>query len=353
MILAEKIIYLRKQKNWSQEELADQLEISRQSVSKWESAASIPELDKIIRMSTIFGVSTDFLLKDDYDIDVIEERGQGEEPAEGGEQGICPVENMPGDRVRTLSLEEANTYLETVQKTSTPIAAGVLLCILSPICLMFLGAWAEYGLAPVTEDMAGGLGIVILLLMVAGAVSLFIVNGMKQEPYEYLEKENIRLQYGVSGIVEKQRDNYKQKYQRDLVLGVVLCILSVLPLMMAAGFNAGDTWLIYSVCLLLAVVSIGAFLLVRAGCIWDSFNKLLQEGDYSEEKKRVRRKASPLVGAYWCLVTAIYLGVNFYHTSLGDKHCWKITWPIWPVAALVFVVLLGIFHAVAQSRDRS
>ena len=330
MILAEKIIYLRKQKNWSQEELADQLEISRQSVSKWESAASIPELDKIIRMSTIFGVSTDFLLKDDYDI-----------------------ENMPGDRVRTLSLEEANTYLETVQKTSTPIAAGVLLCILSPICLMLLGAWAEYGLAPVTEDMAGGLGIVILLLMVAGAVSLFIVNGMKQEPYEYLEKENIRLQYGVSGIVEKQRDNYKQKYQRDLVLGVVLCILSVLPLMMAAGFNAGDTWLIYSVCLLLAVVSIGAFLLVRAGCIWDSFNKLLQEGDYSEEKKRVRRKASPLVGAYWCLVTAIYLGVNFYHTSLGDKHCWKITWPIWPVAALVFVVLLGIFHAVAQSRDRS
>ena len=79
----------------------------------------------------------------------------------------------------------------------------------------------------------------------------------------------------------------------------------------------------------------------------------LDKGDYSEEKKRVRRKASPLVGAYWCLVTAIYLGVNFYHTSLGDKHCWKITWPIWPVAALVFVVLLGIFHAVAQSRDRS
>ncbi len=83
MILAEKIAYLRKRKDWSQEELADQLEISRQSVSKWESAASIPELDKIIRMSVIFGVSTDFLLKDDYDIDVIEERGPEEEPVEG------------------------------------------------------------------------------------------------------------------------------------------------------------------------------------------------------------------------------------------------------------------------------
>lgn len=42
MILAEKITYLRKQKEWSQEELADQMEISRQSVSKWESGRSAP-----------------------------------------------------------------------------------------------------------------------------------------------------------------------------------------------------------------------------------------------------------------------------------------------------------------------
>ena len=64
MILAEKIILLRKKNEWSQEELAEQLGISRQSVSKWESGASIPDLDKIIRMSELFDVSTDYLLKD-------------------------------------------------------------------------------------------------------------------------------------------------------------------------------------------------------------------------------------------------------------------------------------------------
>ena len=58
MILGEKIIQMRKQKEWSQEELASQLGISRQSVSKWESGASIPELDKIVSMSRLFGVST-------------------------------------------------------------------------------------------------------------------------------------------------------------------------------------------------------------------------------------------------------------------------------------------------------
>ena len=65
MNLAEKIIMLRKQKGWSQEGLAEQLDISRQSVSKWESGASIPELDKIVKMSSLFGVSTDYLLKEE------------------------------------------------------------------------------------------------------------------------------------------------------------------------------------------------------------------------------------------------------------------------------------------------
>ena len=63
MILAEKIALLRKQCGWSQEGLAEQLGVSRQSVSKWELGSSIPDLDKIIRMSELFGVTTDYLLK--------------------------------------------------------------------------------------------------------------------------------------------------------------------------------------------------------------------------------------------------------------------------------------------------
>ena len=62
MILAEKIMSLRRKKEWSQEKLAEQLGVSRQSVSKWESSASIPDIEKIIRMSELFGVSTDYLL---------------------------------------------------------------------------------------------------------------------------------------------------------------------------------------------------------------------------------------------------------------------------------------------------
>ena len=65
MILADKIIDLRKKNGWSQEELAEQLGVSRQSISKWESAQSVPDMNRILAMSRLFGVSTDYLLKDE------------------------------------------------------------------------------------------------------------------------------------------------------------------------------------------------------------------------------------------------------------------------------------------------
>ena len=65
MIFADKLIDLRKRSGWSQEELADRLGVSRQSVSKWESAQSVPDMNRILKLSELFGVSTDYLLKDE------------------------------------------------------------------------------------------------------------------------------------------------------------------------------------------------------------------------------------------------------------------------------------------------
>ena len=65
MIFADKLIQLRKKSGWSQEELAEQMGVSRQSISKWEGAQSIPDLEKIIRLAKLFSVSTDYLLTGD------------------------------------------------------------------------------------------------------------------------------------------------------------------------------------------------------------------------------------------------------------------------------------------------
>ena len=67
MIISEKITMLRKKNDWSQEQLAEQLSVSRQSVSKWESGAAIPGMDLLVKMSELFGVSVDYLVKDEME----------------------------------------------------------------------------------------------------------------------------------------------------------------------------------------------------------------------------------------------------------------------------------------------
>ena len=66
MTFGEKLQQLRKGRGWSQERLAEEIPISRQAVSKWESGAAAPDTENVVRLSAIFGVSTDYLLHDDF-----------------------------------------------------------------------------------------------------------------------------------------------------------------------------------------------------------------------------------------------------------------------------------------------
>ena len=67
MTMGEKIVELRKRAGWSQEELSERLDVSRQSVSKWEGGQAVPTVDKLLELSRLFGVSTDYLLKDELE----------------------------------------------------------------------------------------------------------------------------------------------------------------------------------------------------------------------------------------------------------------------------------------------
>ena len=69
MTFGEKLQKLRKAKGWTQEDLAAQISISRQALSKWEQGTVIPDTENVLQISKIFGVSTDYLLNDDYESD--------------------------------------------------------------------------------------------------------------------------------------------------------------------------------------------------------------------------------------------------------------------------------------------
>lgn len=313
MILADKIMSLRKKCGWSQEELADQLGISRQSVSKWESGMSIPDLEKIVKMSALFGVSTDYLLKDE-----IEE--------------TLPSETYDTDsaEARPVSLEEANAYMDLVKETAPKFAVAIPTLVLCPIPMLLLGAFAEMHPEKYSEDVFGGIGLAILLIIVLIAVVPIILSSMRLSKYEYLEKEEISLLYGVKGIVEKRKEEYEETYRQGIVIGVVLCIAGVIPLVLAGVLGANDFVAAIFVCVLLCLIALAVHFFVGRGLVRESFTKLLQEGDYTADMKRGGKVVEKIAGVYWCLVTAGYLAWSF----LGNA--WGISWVVWPVAGVLF-----------------
>lgn len=185
-------------------------------------------MNRILKLSEVFFVSTDYLLRDD-----MEELPCAVNPSEEAE----PIENDKGEALIKVSLETANEYLEHRKKSSVSIAAGVMLCILSPILLIYLGVAGEMKKIPLTEDQGAMLGLIIMFCIVASAVVIFIINGHKGAPYEFLEKEPLDTEYGIDGMVRDKMKKYEKSHIMEFSMGVVLCIISCIPIFLYSFFT--------------------------------------------------------------------------------------------------------------------
>ena len=348
MILADKIIELRKKNGWSQEDLAEKMDVSRQSISKWEGAQSVPDMNRILRLSEIFGVSTDFLLKDDMEFEdtpagytsTADAGASASGSGRGAYEAKCELE------VRTVSMEEAQGFMDYKAFAAGRIAIGVLLCILSPILLIVLSSAAEAGRIGVTEGQAAGFGLAVLIILVGAAVALFVTTGLRGKRYEYFEKEAIETLYGVDGAVKDRREKYRSTYTWQLVTGIVLCVLAVIPLfvtMMIFGDQDtpyNDYRYAAAVGVLLLLVAIGVFLIVRACIVWGGFQMLLETGDYTRAHKIENKKNEHIDAIYWGAAIVIYLAWSFITMQ------WQMTWIVWPIAGVGYGLLVAILRAV-------
>ena len=160
MAISDKILNLRKENGLSQEAFAEKLGVSRQSVSKWESGAAMPDIDKIVSISEIFGVTTDYLLKEDLpetpsldeaycsELDdtvkpekpiIIPEEIPGEVLESDEENGVfMPVENNAGEEAKSESKRKKGS----VKKI---IAWVLVICIMiATLCIpLFWGQIKE------------------------------------------------------------------------------------------------------------------------------------------------------------------------------------------------------------------
>ena len=330
MILADKIINLRKKNGWSQEELAEKLGVTRQSISKYEGAQSIPDLDKILKLSEIFGVTTDYLIKDEL------------EEEEYASSQMQENESESDRSVHKVTMEMANEYLQIIDWTAGKTAFATMLCILSPIVLLMLGAMSEMPNYHISENAAAGIGICVLIVLIAIAVTIFILCGMKTKKYEFMEKEDIETVYGVSGMVKEKRDAYHSMYVTQLVIGIACCICSVIPLFGTLAVSESDFYMVSAVCMLLALVAIGTYFIVRSATKMNAMNQLLEEEDYTRQKKHENKKMSGPVTVYWLIATAIYLAWSF------TTNDWDRTWIIWPVVGVLFPAFYAIVSGIRK-----
>ena len=317
MILADKIIKLRKKNGWSQEELAEKMDVSRQAVSKWEGAQTVPDLNKLLQLAALFGVTTDYLLKDEIEDEEF-------------------TDEVSDSRIKRVSLPEAHQYLKMRKQASHRIALATFLCILSPIPLIILGALSENPSLGITETLAGILGLVLLFGFVLCAVPIFILCGFKNAPYAFLEKnEPFETEYGVSGMVKEKQKSFQSTYVRSNILATCLCIFSPIPLLISAFVENMLLSVITLVCTIL-IAGIGVVIFIVVGVQKASMQKLLKEGEYAPREKEKSALREAVGFAYWGVLTAIFLLCSFLWNA------WHLTWLIFAVGGVLFPVMMMI-----------
>lgn len=328
MTFSDKLIALRRNAGWSQEELAERLNVSRQSVSKWESAQSMPDIDKIVQLSSLFSVTTDYLLKDGQD-----------DPQPAAAETPSPLPRV--------TLAQAENYLTRAQANAPRMALAAALCIVSPIPLLALGAVSERGQLGLNDDLAGGLGLIALLVLVAVAVVLFMQCGAAVREYEFLEKEPIETEPGVTALVRERRAAFAPQYDKANITGTVLCILAAVPLF--AAMMVGVSFLMSaSICLVLVLMACGVYAFVRVGTVHDAMDRLLEDGDFTRGHKAVKGRLNALTAAYWLVVVAIFLWYTFGPNGNGQP---QYSWFIWAIAGVVYAACVVAAKAFVRKKE--
>ncbi len=287
MSLAENLQYLRAREGVTQEQLAERLDVSRQSVSKWESAASYPEMDTLLKLCDMFQVDMDTLLR-------------------GSVENSLSEDTAGYDRFMTLYARK--------------IAGGVSAIVGSAALAALLSAW---GLPELAASSA-------LLLAVTVSVVVFIASGMEEE---YFRKKYPVLQ---DFYTEEQKERFHRRYIWYMAGGVGAILLGV--------FFIGLTFTVlpekkpyesYMGALFLAIVACAVYFLVYGGMLEDKYNiaKYNRQNNPTPEDKECRRRAVTACAVIMLLATAVFL-------TLG------LGWDNWESAAIIYPVG-GVFCGAA------
>lgn len=303
MSFAENLLFLRKQKDITQEQLAEQLEVSRQSVSKWESGQSYPEMEKLLQICNMFHCNMDTL--------------------------------MQGDVRKTFS-EDIYGYDRQKNQFSKWISAGIGLILLGISVMMFLTS------AGMNEEYAA---VVFFTLLIA-AVMIMVVMGLQME--QFSKKHPVIEDF----YTEEEKDQAYRKFTVRIAVGVGLILVGLLVQLMG-GVALDEAVLSREAAVqretvldavFMLIISVAVPILTYAGMQKAKYDieKYNKEGNPSPERRKRYVLKRKVCGCIMLLATCVYLFWSF------TTNNWGVTWVVYPIAG----ILCGVAALVLSGGDK-
>lgn len=201
------------------------MNVSRQAVSKWESDQSIPDIEKIVNLSELFGVTTDYLLKS------------------GAPSFEIKTADIPAeDKLPILPDKLVQKYLSTAKKSSQLRALAIALAIFSPACISFCSALSGLliGASDKMQLIISLIGFAAAIVILAIACGLLVYSFLIMREFKQLNKQNFDI------IKEKERlkstiQSFHHTNDKYFVLSCILAVLGIIGPVMSGLSNSNGT----------------------------------------------------------------------------------------------------------------
>ena len=295
----------RRQKNISQEELAEALGVSRQTVCKWETGATYPDIDKLCEIAAFLGVSTSYLL--------------GEE---GSAQPTEATEEPPTPAPAVASPEEKADVLCHFRRFAAMIGGATLLILLS-VAL-------SIPLMSATRMPLPALGVGLLLAGIFAAVILYVIAGIRHDAYQ--KEHNGNLLFSDAELHAEQRS-----FTAKIAVGLALIFIGVLLVVVLAFFEK-EGLVILGVSGMLALIGIACYLFITAGIRRDLYTDPKKALQSEEEQKRHQKPEDAIGGIIMSLATVVFLLLGFAF------DLWHPAWVAFPIGG----VLCGCVSSIVK-----
>lgn len=303
MTLGQKLKILLKEKNMTQEELAEQLDVSRQAVGKWVNDKGIPEVGKLIQISNMFGVSLDYLLKEDSEVSAV---------AEGGYY---------------VSGEMLEGYL-TYHKQNRKRIIGALALIMT---------------ANIFDEIGGPRGNSVMealywIVTMAG-ISLLIWQYFQTKKYQEIKREKLIFDSKVYEDFKIRQEKERKRYAVMAILGVLILVL---------GTECLD-FLVHHYGTRILGLSVGALQWISdaAGLsfiLWAAMSVMTDKRIIKNAEDAPKKGAKRFTWVYWAApVTALAVLVGFV------SNIWS---PMAPVIVLLCALLVTVCKLLMERQEK-